>query len=221
LHELAIKALKNLKVEKNVSILDLGSGEGALTLKIIEEGYTNVEVVEYIEGRFEIKDVKCYNLDLNKIDLSLELNKTYDLVIAAEIIEHLENPSFFFRNISQILKPNGHLIITTPNVSSWYSRILFLRHGTLDWFTFDRFFKDGHIHPIFDWQIEFLSKQSGLYVVEKMYSNNLFLKQKRLYRGPLKTFFRMYTYMYLLLIPLMKGIKEGENCLWVIKKSRQ
>ncbi|OGD93348.1 hypothetical protein A2697_03330 [Candidatus Curtissbacteria bacterium RIFCSPHIGHO2_01_FULL_41_44] len=40
---------------------------------------------------------------------------SFDTLIAAEIIEHLENPAQFLRGARQILKNNGILIISTPN----------------------------------------------------------------------------------------------------------
>jgi len=42
----------------------------------------------------------------------------FDLVIFAEIIEHLQNdPCKVLREIKRVLKPNGTLILTTPNVA--------------------------------------------------------------------------------------------------------
>lgn len=45
-------------------------------------------------------------------------DKEFDLVIFAEIIEHLLNdPCKVLREIKRVLKPNGMLILTTPNVA--------------------------------------------------------------------------------------------------------
>ena len=40
-----------------------------------------------------------------------------DAVVAGEIIEHLYSPLHFLAEVSRVLKPGGHLILTTPNVS--------------------------------------------------------------------------------------------------------
>ncbi len=43
-------------------------------------------------------------------------DNVFDLVIFAEIIEHLLNdPCRVMREIKRVLKPNGTLILTTPN----------------------------------------------------------------------------------------------------------
>lgn len=41
--------------------------------------------------------------------------RVFDTIICAELIEHLENPYAFLRGVSNLLKPNGRLIVTTPN----------------------------------------------------------------------------------------------------------
>ena len=41
--------------------------------------------------------------------------KQFDLIIASEVIEHLDNRSLFFKEISKLLKNKGILIITTIN----------------------------------------------------------------------------------------------------------
>lgn len=44
---------------------------------------------------------------------------SFDLVTALEIMEHLAlDPAFFFAQAARVLRPGGHLLITTPNVVS-------------------------------------------------------------------------------------------------------
>jgi 2-polyprenyl-3-methyl-5-hydroxy-6-metoxy-1,4-benzoquinol methylase len=44
-----------------------------------------------------------------------ELNRMFDLVIAAELIEHLNNPALFLACARRHLKEGGQLVLTTPN----------------------------------------------------------------------------------------------------------
>jgi SAM-dependent methyltransferase len=56
----------------------------------------------------------------------------FDVVIAADVIEHLVDTDQFVREVWRILKPGGRLIATTPNLAFWLSRLrLFL--GRVPW----------------------------------------------------------------------------------------
>lgn len=54
-------------------------------------------------------------------------DNTYDVLIAGEIIEHLVDTDHFAEEAHRILKPGGRLILSTPNLASWYNRIRLLR----------------------------------------------------------------------------------------------
>ena len=47
--------------------------------------------------------------------ISMKLEKTFDTIVAGELIEHLPNPGTFLENMSRHLNPDGTLVITTPN----------------------------------------------------------------------------------------------------------
>lgn len=42
----------------------------------------------------------------------------FDVVVASEVIEHLCNPGLFLDCVKRHLRPNGYLILTTPNARS-------------------------------------------------------------------------------------------------------
>src|SRR5712691_313810 len=46
---------------------------------------------------------------------TMDLGRQFDTIVAGEIIEHLENPGLFLRNLLRHLKPSGTLILSTPN----------------------------------------------------------------------------------------------------------
>lgn len=55
-----------------------------------------------------------FKVNLNKEKMPFGKN-SFDTVIAGEVVEHVENPSFFLREINRILKPNGKFIVSTPH----------------------------------------------------------------------------------------------------------
>jgi len=67
-----------------------------------------------------------------RIDLNAPLpwaDGSFDLAISTEGIEHLENHLAFFREFRRVLRPNGILIVTTPNITALRSRVRFFGSG--------------------------------------------------------------------------------------------
>ena len=50
----------------------------------------------------------------------------YDLVVLAAIIEHVFDPVLLLKRVAAVLKPDGKIILTTPNFFSWRNRLKFL-----------------------------------------------------------------------------------------------
>ena len=135
--------------KKKGKVLDIAAGMGNISFKLQEKGF-EVHSADIDPKRFKPQNLNCIQVDANK-NLPWE-NDEFDYVVSVETIEHLENPWNFIREIHRILKPEGSLIITTPNVESWLSRLFFLFFGQLK--LFGRFYPaDDHITPIFTWNL--------------------------------------------------------------------
>ncbi len=66
-----------------------------------------------------------FQADLEKLE-KVELNETFDVIIAGEIIEHLRNPGLFLQGIQRFMNPETNLIITTVNA---YCAFRFIVYG--------------------------------------------------------------------------------------------
>ncbi|ARF55197.1 class I SAM-dependent methyltransferase [Streptomyces gilvosporeus] len=49
-----------------------------------------------------------------------------DAVLFSEVIEHLVDPDAAVDELHRILRPGGHLMLSTPNLAAWYNRGLLL-----------------------------------------------------------------------------------------------
>jgi SAM-dependent methyltransferase len=63
--------------------------------------------------------------DLEKLD-EVDLNETFDVIVAGEMIEHLSNPGLFLRGIKRFMNKKTNLLITTINA---YSGMRFFIYG--------------------------------------------------------------------------------------------
>lgn len=61
---------------------------------------------------------------------------TFDVVVAGDVIEHVENQGLFLRNIWRHLRDEGKLILTTPN-AKWLT--VFLKPNSTHTFWHDRY----------------------------------------------------------------------------------
>ena len=142
--------------------LDLGAGSGTLAARLHELGF-EVTAVDLNSERFKA-NIPFVQLDLNNPDFCSLGDRLFDFVTAVEVIEHLESPTAFLRNIRSLLKPDGFALITTPNMDNTPSRFRFLLTGKLHMMDEK---VPNHISPIFyDLFIRQYLPRGGLKLVE-------------------------------------------------------
>jgi len=66
-----------------------------------------------------------FRADLEHLE-ELDLDKTFDVIVAGEMIEHLNNPGLFLNGIKRFMHADTRLLITTINA---YSGMRFLWYG--------------------------------------------------------------------------------------------
>jgi SAM-dependent methyltransferase len=154
--------------------LDLGAGRGELSQKLGALGHT-VTAVERYTPQFEAK-VPLVDADLDATWPFADAS--YDAAMAVEILEHVENPRFFLRELSRVLKPRGVAIVSTPNLTTVLSRAIFAACGQWDlffnhpWRLRDPYSADveGHITPLPGWLLRHHAKDAGFVVEASAYS---------------------------------------------------
>lgn len=158
LHDRIFEEIKKI-LPRDASILELGSGSGAFSRRLMLASY-EITAVDYSEENFRLHDtIHFIKMDLNE-KFAKKLNQTYDCIVAIELIEHLENPRNFFRECKKLLKPNGFLIFTTPNIDSPISKYLFLRRSCFNHFSDFDYHSSGHITPLSQWYIKNLISEN-------------------------------------------------------------
>jgi ubiquinone/menaquinone biosynthesis C-methylase UbiE len=48
---------------------------------------------------------------------------SFDLVLASHLIEHLNDPTSFVREVYRVLAPGGYFLVTTPNIAGFQARL--------------------------------------------------------------------------------------------------
>ena len=142
------------------ALLDVAAGSGAMSLRLLDAGY-RVTAIDIVAEGFQLGErVPFHCADLNA-PFARKLNSCFDGIIAAEIIEHLENPRHFLRECFNLLSPGGKLLLTTPNLESPVSKAMFVRYGTSQWFSDRDYECEGHITPVSRTQIHRCAAEIG------------------------------------------------------------
>ena len=116
--------MKDNRVNAVLSLLP--SGKTVLDIGCAQNPFIHKEIVKrsrYVVGidinEKGIKSLKKQGFEAYVMNAeNISLARTFEYVIAGELIEHLNNAGLFFESILKHLTPKGKIILTTPNISS-------------------------------------------------------------------------------------------------------
>lgn len=168
----------NFKNKEQINILEIGAGTGAFMQHLTAE-LDKRKINHSIEaGDIEPHQINDRNLGFkcNFVDAQAEfkLDKKYDIIISIELIEHIENPFHFVREIAKNLSENGVVLLTSPNILSLRSRLRYFLTGCTDYFRRpynEHWLNMGHVNPINPLQLIYTLRKNG-FSVKKVTSNN-------------------------------------------------
>lgn len=111
------------------NILDYGAGIGNLTRRLLAlRRFDRVCAADILEPPPDLAGaVEWIQQDLHSPIPNHDAR--FDVIIAAETIEHLENPRFVTREFFRLLRPGGTAFVSTPNNESWRSILALLVRG--------------------------------------------------------------------------------------------
>ena len=106
-----IKEIISDKIKKKIDILDFGSGSGVNIKMLSQFGFVNIyephlDTKNYLKLKFKNKNKFKV---LNKIK-----NQKFDLIILADVLEHLKKDKEVVKKLNNNLKKGGQILITVP-----------------------------------------------------------------------------------------------------------
>jgi len=212
LHPRVFNLLKPF-LKQGMEILDFGCGQGAFSQRLADAGM-RVDACDLDTDQIKARVIKKIKLDLNKTGITETITGKYDMVIAMEIIEHLQNPWKYLEDCLAIMKDNGILVLTTPNISNFASRLRFFMRGSLLAFETNDL-AHGHITPLSFIQLENMFKSYGLEILVKSYAGDLPV----FHLFGLSTFSLFRNTILPLFYPFMSGPKRGRALVYILRKS--
>ena len=163
--DMAMRALASLGEKRFGTMADIGAGRGELTDRIAPFANKILMLDDYEEPN-RPKNADFVKADLN--DFWDVADNSVDVVFSLEVIEHIENPRHFIREIKRIMKPNGYGFVSTPNNLNFFSRLNFFLKNE------HRFFKDfsypAHISVLTTIDFRRILNENGLEFVDFYYN---------------------------------------------------
>lgn len=121
-----IAIIRQIKPESEV--LDIGCASGLLGTLLNRYRNCTVDGIEYDEEAIEIarkkkvyRDLFHFSIvdDTSKEYISfMNLKRKYDYVVFGDVLEHLVNPWIALKEVSNLLKKDGSIIISLPNIGN-------------------------------------------------------------------------------------------------------
>jgi glycosyltransferase involved in cell wall biosynthesis len=121
-------------------VLELGCADGRLASELVAAGHTvvGIEKDAHSAARAAERGVAVVTADPETCDFA-ELGQQFDVLLAADILEHLRRPEAVLARAARLLGADGEILLAVPNVANVFIRLLILlgrfpygRRGILD-----------------------------------------------------------------------------------------
>lgn len=199
-------------LKKDLHVLDFGCGQGAFSQRLVDSGMI-VDVCDLDISQVKANVNQKFQLDLNTADVKNSITGEYDVIIAMEIIEHLQNPWKYISDCKSLLKDGGLIVLSTPNISNSLSRLRHWMKGALLAYE-NSDLAHGHITPLSFIQLENMFRQYNLKILKAGWAGPI----------PLFHFLNISRFSILrntilpILYPFMAGPKRGRSLVYILKK---
>ena len=139
----------------NSAILDIGTGNGSLLIKLFQIGFTNLTGIDpFINESHQYGSVKILKKDI------YEVTGQYDVVMMHHSLEHMFQPKQVLEQAGKITRPGGAVLIRIPIMGNYG-----WQHYGAYWCGIDA---PRHIFIPSEKQMRLLAEQAG-FTVEKFY----------------------------------------------------
>jgi 2-polyprenyl-3-methyl-5-hydroxy-6-metoxy-1,4-benzoquinol methylase len=100
------------------NVLDYGCGWGHYAIAIRDKGNT-VEAIDLSANEIDICKLvwgEQAGINFNLASIDQFPSNNFDCVLSSQVIEHVHNAGTYLSSINRVLKPNGRLVISLPNI---------------------------------------------------------------------------------------------------------
>lgn len=217
-YRIIFNILNNYLPNKMISILDIGSGAGTISLYLGNSGY-KVMGLEISKKAVDKANQSAKLLQLNNVIfkknnfLDSKLNSKFDTITCFEVIEHLSNDKLALDKMNTLLKTNGLLILSTPSKNAPMHKLGLAKE-------FDK--RVGHLRRYTEDELRKLFKEANFEVIQVIKTEGII--RNFLFLNPIAgKFVRFIKWKLVDVVSYLDNISMklfGESDIFVIAKKR-
>ena len=113
-------------IDEGRTVLDVGCATGYLSSRLKEKG-CKVIGLEIDPEMAEEARLYCDKVFVGNAEaIELPYKEYFDVILYADVLEHLRNPLEVLVRFRSYLKQNGYIVVSIPNVANWFIRLSLL-----------------------------------------------------------------------------------------------
>lgn len=111
-------------IKKDTRVLEIGCGEGGVLKAFIEKGCSGIGIdlddtrianaENWLKEDIKAGKIKFISKDIYKLDVEVDLDGRFDIIILKDVIEHIHDQPKLIRWMKSFLKPNGVICFGFP-----------------------------------------------------------------------------------------------------------
>ena len=148
--------------------VDVGAGDLVTAERLVVRYGMSVDAVDVVLPESRVVTTVTCDLDGEW----LLPGESYDLAVSTSVVEHLENPYHFFRELHRVLKPEGLAIVSTHDINHYWSKLHFLltnQHKPFVWKCCTAV--GDHRMALNEEWLRWIAEREGFVVVKVFYGN--------------------------------------------------
>lgn len=121
-------------ITRGESVLEVGCATGYMSQALLDKGCTieAIEIDPFLASQAHKKGIRVYTGDATYVLKKMEKGKKYDVILFADVLEHMADPHACLAQSLNHLKKNGRIIVSLPNIANIAVRLNLLS-GNFDY----------------------------------------------------------------------------------------
>ena len=111
--------ISDINLKKKINILDFGAGSGVNLDMLRKHGLVDI----HEQNKYARTAIKKKQIEIKNLYSTLKIKKNfYDLILMADVIEHVKQPKQLLKNLKKFLKEDGRILVTVPAYQFLFSK---------------------------------------------------------------------------------------------------